>query len=74
MSSYDHNASHAGFTPARGSPNVRLIHPDAAPYQSHPKVGATIARNEQVNALFVTVLSLACTAVSIYDLLLLASA
>jgi hypothetical protein len=53
--------------------NVRVIHSGAAAYRSHPKASATMARNEQVNAIFVTLLSLACTAVSLYDLLLLAS-
>lgn len=35
--------------------------------------GFTPASTEQVSALFVTVLTLACTAISLYDLLLLAS-
>ena len=77
MSSFDPSAKkprYVGFTPASGSPNVRWIRPDTAPYRSPPKSRAAIERTEQVNAIFVIVLTFACTAISLYDLLLLAVA
>jgi hypothetical protein len=76
MSSSDLGAGeprHVDFTPAGGSPNVRWIRPDTAAYRSPPKSRAASERTEQVNAMFVIVLTFACTAISLYDLLLLAA-
>ncbi len=76
MSSSDLGAGeppHVDFTPASGSPDVRWIRPDTAAYRSPPKSRAAIEHTEQWNAWVVIVLTFACTAVALYDLVLLTS-
>lgn len=65
--------SRVGFTPVSGSPNVKWIRPDTPAYLPPPMLKSVQERTERTNALIVIVLTLACTALSLYDLLLLAA-
>jgi hypothetical protein len=76
MSPFDLNAgrpSQMGFTPAGSPPDVRWI-PPSAPTHLPPPMPKSAARerSERTSALVVIVLTLACTALALYDLLLLA--
>ncbi len=76
MSSFDPSAGrsgHVGFTPASAA-NVRVIRPDGPSYLPPPvpRSQAT-AHSERARALVVIVLTLACTALAIFDLFLLAA-
>ncbi len=76
MSSFDVGAGrpgHVGFTPASAA-NVRVIRPDRPSYLPPPVPGsrATVG-SERARALVVIVLTLACTALAIFDLFLLAA-
>jgi hypothetical protein len=77
MSPFDMSAgqsSRVGFTPASGAPDVKWIRPDSHAYLPPPiSKSAAKERSEQATARIVIVLTFACTAVSIYDLFLLAS-
>lgn len=76
MSPFDLSAgpsSRVEFTPTSGSPDVRWIRPDTPAYLPPPMSKAVQERTERANALIVIVLTLACTALSIFDLFLLAS-
>lgn len=77
MSPFDLNAgpsSRVGLAPTSGSPDVRWIRPDTPAYLPPPMSKAVLReRGERANALIVIVLTLACTALAIFDLLLLAS-
>jgi hypothetical protein len=77
MSPFDLSAgqsSHVGFTPASGSPDVRWIRPDRPAYLPPPmSKSAAGERAERANALIVVALTLACTALAIFDLFLLAA-
>jgi hypothetical protein len=66
-------SSHVGYVPASGSPDVKWIRPDTPAYLPPPMSKAVQERTERANALIVIVLTLACTALSIFDLFLLAS-
>jgi hypothetical protein len=64
---------HVGFTPA-SAPNVRLIRPDRPSYLPPPMPSSrATAHSERAHALVVIVLTLACTALAIFDLFLLAA-
>ncbi len=77
MSPFDLGAGQpdrVGFTPASGSPDVKWIRPDTPAYLPPPMPrSSTRERTEQANALIVIALTLASTALSLYDLFLLAS-
>jgi hypothetical protein len=63
-----------GFASASGSPDVKWIRPDTPAYLPPPMPKSTIQeRAERANALIVIVLTLACTAMSLFDLFLLAA-
>jgi hypothetical protein len=67
-------SSRVDFVPTSGSPDVRWIRPDRLAYLPPPMPKATLReRSERANALIVIVLTLACTALAIFDLFLLAS-
>ena len=66
-------ASRVGFTLARGSPDVKWIRPDSPAYLPLPMLKSAQQRTERTNALIVIVLTLACTALSVLDLFMLAS-
>jgi len=76
VSSFDLSAErprHVGFTPASAA-NVRVIRPDGPSYLPPPMPSSqAAARSERTHALVVIVLSLACTALAIFDLFLLAA-
>jgi hypothetical protein len=77
MSPFDLSAgqsSRVGFTSASGLPDVKWIRPDTPTYLP-PRMSksALRERTERANALIVIVLTLACTALAIFDLFLLAS-
>jgi hypothetical protein len=77
MSPFDLSAgqsSRVGFTSASGSPEVRWIRP-GTPAHLPPPMSKSAAgeRTERASALIVIALTLACTALSLYDLFLLAS-
>jgi hypothetical protein len=55
-----------------GSPNVRWIRPESTSYSPTPLPGAG-ERSERTAAMIVMVLTLACTALAIFDLYLLAA-
>lgn len=62
------------FEPASGAPDVKWIHSDRPAHLSSSMSKAAVEdRTERTNALIVTVLTLACTALSLYDLFLLAA-
>jgi hypothetical protein len=63
-----------GLTPASGSADVRWIRP-ATPGLPPPPMrrSSDEKRAERANALIVLVLTLACTALALYDLFLLAA-
>jgi hypothetical protein len=63
-------SSRVGFTLASGSPNVTWNRPTTSIPRLH---SAAPKGNEQLNALIVIVLTLACTVLSLFDLFLLAS-
>jgi hypothetical protein len=66
--------SRVGFTPASGSPDVKWIRPNTPAYLPPPMLKSAVQeRTERTNALIVIVLTLACTALSFYNLFLLAS-
>ena len=77
MSPFDLGAGQSnrvGFTPASGAPDVKWIRPDRQAYLPPPMSKTAIReRSERANAMIVIVLSLACTALAIFDLFLLAS-
>jgi hypothetical protein len=77
MSPFDLSAgpsSRVGLAPTSGSPDVRWIRPDSHVYLPRPMSGTAVReRGERANALIVIVLTLACTALAIFDLFLLAS-
>jgi len=77
MSPFDLSAgpsSRVGFTPVSGAPDVRWIRPDKPAYLPPPASKAAVQeRSERANALIVIVLTLACTALAIFDLFLLAA-
>ena len=77
MSPFDLSAgqsSRVGFTPASGAPDVKWIRPDRQAYLPPPMSKTAIReRSERANAMIVIVLTLACTALAIFDLFLLAS-
>ncbi len=77
MSPFDLSAgqsSRVGFTPTSGAPDVRWIAPDRPAYLPPPmSKSAMKERSERANALIVLVLTLACTALAIFDLFLLAA-
>jgi hypothetical protein len=76
MSPFDMSAGQAscvGFTPMSGPPDLRLIRPDTPAYLPAPMLKSVQERTERTNALIVTLLTLACTAMSVFDLFLLAS-
>jgi len=63
-----------GLTPASGPPDVKWIRTDRSTYVPPPMPSSTAReRAERTNALIVVVLTLACTALAIFDLFLLAS-
>ncbi len=67
-------SSCVGFAPASGPPDVKWIRPDGPAYLPPPMAESTATeRSERANALIVTVLTLACTVLAIFDLFLLAS-
>jgi hypothetical protein len=77
MSPFDLSAgqsSHVGFTPASGSRDVQWIRPDT-PTHLPPPMSKSAAREraERTNALIVIALTLACTALAVFDLFLLAA-
>ncbi len=77
MSPFDLSAGqygHAGFTLASGPADVRWIRPDR-PTHLPPPMPKSSAREraERTNALIVTVLTLACTVLAVFDLFMLAS-
>jgi hypothetical protein len=76
MSPFDLSAgqsSHVGFTPASGSRDVQWIRPDTPTYLPPPmSKSAARERTERANALIVIALTLACTALAVFDLFLLA--
>ncbi len=61
-----------GFTPG-GSPDVRLIRPATPTYMPPPMPPAVGRHTDRMSALIVIALTLACTALALYDLVLLAS-
>jgi hypothetical protein len=77
MSPFDLNAgpsSRVGLAPTSGSPDVRWIRPDTPVHLPPPmSKDALRERSERANALIVIVLTLACTALALYDLFLLAA-
>jgi len=83
MSPFDLSAGHShhiGFTLAggpsdvSGPPDVKWIRPDTLAYLPPPMPkSAAGERAERVNASIVIVLTLACTALALYDLFLLAA-
>ena len=77
MSPFDLSAgqfSGVGFVPTSGAPDVRWIRPDRPAYLPPPMAKAQATeRSERANALIVIVLTLACTALAIFDLFLLAA-
>lgn len=77
MSPFDLSAgqsSRVGFTSASGSLDVKWIRPDRPTHLPPPMLKSTVReRTERANALIVIVLTLACTALAIFDLFLLAS-
>jgi hypothetical protein len=76
MSPFDLSAgpsSRVGFTPVSGAPDVRWIRPDRPAHLPPPASKAVQERSERANALIVIVLTLACTALAIFDLFLLAA-
>lgn len=77
MSPFDLSAepsSRVGLAPTSGSSDVRWIRPDTPAYLPPPMPKAAVQeRSERANALIVIVLTLACTALAIFDLFLLAS-
>ena len=77
MSPFEESAgqsSRVGFTSASGAPDVKWIRPDRQAYLPPPMSKTAIReRSERANAMIVIVLTLACTALAIFDLFLLAS-
>jgi hypothetical protein len=77
MSHFDQNSGHSGrvrFASASGSPDVKWIRPDTPGYLPPPThKSAARDRTERANAVIVIVMTLACTALSMFDLFLLAS-
>jgi hypothetical protein len=77
MSPFDLNTGRSGrvgFASASHSPDVKLIRPDTPIYLPPPMhTPATREHTERAKALIVLALTLACTAMSILDLVLLAS-
>lgn len=77
MSPFDlgiEQSSRVGFAPTSGSSDVRWIRPDRPAYLPPPmSKRAMRERSERANALIVIGLTLACTVLAIFDLLLLAS-
>ena len=66
--------SRVGFMPASGSPDVKWIRPNTPAYLPPPMLKSAVqGRSERTDALIVIVLTLASTALSFYDLFLLAS-
>jgi hypothetical protein len=63
-----------GFALASGPPDVKWIRPDRPAHLPPPMPESTAReRRERANTLIVTVLTLACTLLAIFDLFLLAS-
>jgi hypothetical protein len=63
-----------GFASASGAPDVRWIRPDTPTHLPPPMHKPAVQeRTERANALIVIVLTLTCTALSLFDLFLLAS-
>jgi hypothetical protein len=76
MSPFDLSAgqsSRVGFAPASGSSEVRWIRPDRPTHLPPPMSKSAVReRTERANALIVIALTLACTALAVFDLFLLA--
>jgi hypothetical protein len=67
-------SSRLGFTPTSGPSDVKWLRPDTPSYLPPPMSRSAVQeRTERANALIVIVLTLACTALAIFDLLLLAA-
>ncbi len=67
-------SSRVGFAPTSGPADVKWIAPDRPAYLPPPMSKTAIReRSERANALIVIGLTLACTALAIFDLFLLAS-
>ncbi len=78
MSPFDLSAgpsSRVGFVSASGAgPDVKWIRPDRPAYLPPPASKTAIReRSERAHAMIVLVLTLACTALAVFDLFLLAS-
>jgi hypothetical protein len=77
MSDFDFGAGQPGriaSTPKIGQPKVEWIRPHAPRYAPRQMLKSTgQERSERTNAMIVIVLTLACTAMAIVDLFLLAS-
>jgi hypothetical protein len=74
MSSLDpHGGRSSGLTFAGGAPDVRWIRPDMPGLGASTSKPAATQRGERANAAIVIALTLGCTALAIFDLLLLAS-
>jgi hypothetical protein len=78
MSPFDLSAGHSGrlgFAPTSGPADVRWIRPPGTPSPWMPPAPSASARDhtDRVQALIVIVLTLACTALAVFDLFLLAS-
>jgi hypothetical protein len=74
MTPYDLNARQRDRMRASGSPDVKWIRTSTPSLLPSPmSEAAAQERTEQTNALIVIALTLACTALSLYDLVLLAS-
>jgi hypothetical protein len=76
MSPFDSSTGqfgHVELTPASGPSDVKWIRPGGQAYLP-PSLSKSMhtERSEQVNALVVFVLTLACTALAVFDLFLLA--
>jgi len=77
MTRFDLSASpfsHIGFAPTSDAQDIKWIRPDRPAYLA-PPIPETPAteRSERAKALIVIVLTLACTVLAIFDLILLAS-
>jgi hypothetical protein len=78
MSPFDLSSGQSGrvgLTPAIGSADVQWIRPAGTPdpWMPPPPSSSARDRTDQVQALIVIVLTLACTALALFDLFLLAS-
>jgi hypothetical protein len=76
MSPFDPTAGqfgHVELTPASGPSDVKWIRPGGSPYLPAPmSKSMAVEHSERANAVVVIVLTLACTALAVFDLFLLA--